>query len=140
MKFRSRFFSLFCSLDLCLHSFTHIALFLSAQLYNEFWNGQTDFSHYTYFFKVVLSLSFYINLESCLYYSITMYYMESHINFRIILSISKKSFWDFYKNRVKRICQFEENWRIYYIESCNSWTCYVSPFIWVVFDFFVSVL
>lgn len=53
-----------------------------------------------------------------------------HINFRIILSIStKKSCWDFDRNCIKSVYQFGENLHLYYVESFNPWTQYVSPFI-----------
>ena len=56
------------------------------------------------------------------------------VNFGIILPIlnniaTKISCWEFYKNFIKLKYQFKNNWHLYYVESSNPRTQYLSLFI-----------
>lgn len=69
----------------------------------------SDSSHFI-LFKIVLAILVLLPL---------------HINYSIILSISTP-YQKFDRICIKLVYQFRENWHLYYVDSSNPWTWYVS--------------
>lgn len=111
---------LFWSIDPRFYSFANAYCIHYCRFIQSFKTCQCESFNFVLFLKIVLAILFSFSF---------------YIKFRIwkfllsIVTITTKFCWDFHCYCIKFIDYFGENWHLYYIESSNPCSWYVSPFI-----------